>query len=104
MNRQPPSGTWVVIERGDNGFAAACGPLRVIASWGSGWDHVSVSRADRCPTWEEMHAVKAALFSPEECAVQYHPPQSRYVDCHPYCLHLWRPQRQQLPQPPLEYV
>jgi hypothetical protein len=27
----------------------------------------------------------------EDWAVQYHPPMSRYVNNHPYCLHLWRP-------------
>ena len=26
----------------------------VIASDGAGWEHVSVSRRDRCPTWDEM--------------------------------------------------
>jgi hypothetical protein len=30
----------------------------VIASDGMGWDHVSVSLKDRCPTWEEMCLVK----------------------------------------------
>ncbi|MCX8016968.1 MAG: hypothetical protein N2690_03550, partial [Rhodocyclaceae bacterium] len=33
-------------------------PLRVIASHEDGWEHVSVSRPDRCPTWEEMCRVK----------------------------------------------
>ena len=40
-------------------------PLRVIASDGvlapdevKGWEHVSVSLPDRCPTWEEMCRVK----------------------------------------------
>lgn len=38
-------------------------PLLCIASSGTipisdGWDHVSVSLPGRCPTWEEMDAIK----------------------------------------------
>lgn len=73
--------------------------LRVIASDGLGWEHVSVSRSDRCPTWEEMCAVKALFWGPEDCVVQYHPPESDYVNQHPFCLHLWRPAGIELPRP-----
>ena len=67
--------------------------FRVIATSGCGWEHVSVSpfHLKRCPTWEEMCAVKNLFFEPEERVVQYHPPESEYVNMHPYCLHLWRP-------------
>lgn len=78
---------------GNNGmFLIPCGgiTLRVIASDGRGWEHVSVSLPDRCPTWEEMCRVKAMFWGDEDCVVQYHPPKSQYVNCHPYCLHLWR--------------
>ena len=34
--------------------------LKVTCSDGAGWDHVSVSLSDRCPTWEEMAFIKAA--------------------------------------------
>lgn len=74
--------------------------LYVIASNGMGWEHVSVSRRDRCPTWEEMCAVKAAFWSPDDCVVQYHPPESDYVNNHSYCLHLWRPTDAVIPRPP----
>lgn len=66
--------------------------LKVIASFGGGWDHVSVSCPDRCPTWEEMCYVKDLFFDDEECVVQFHPPKSQYVNYHPRTLHLWRPQ------------
>ncbi len=65
--------------------------LRIIASDGAGWEHVSVSLATRCPTWEEMCDVKGLFWEPEDCVAQLHPPQSQYVNCHPFCLHLWRP-------------
>jgi len=74
--------------------------LRIIASHGENWDHVSVSLKHRCPTWSEMHFVKGMFFEPEDVVIQYHPRQSQYVNCHPYCLHMWRPQHTELPEPP----
>lgn len=74
--------------------------LRVIASEGDGWDHVSVSRADRVPTWDEMCFIKRQFFSHDECVIQYHPPESEYVNTHPNVLHLWRPQNEKIPMPP----
>lgn len=74
-------------------------PLRVIASDDGGWEHVSVSLPNRCPTWDEMCKVKALFWDEEDCVVQFHPPKSDYVNLHPYCLHLWRPVDASLPQP-----
>ena len=73
--------------------------LTIIASDGMGWDHVSVSMADRCPRWEEMDMVKNLFFDPEECVMQLHPPRSTAVNLHTYCLHLWRPQFTEIPRP-----
>ena len=54
-----------VVSSGEDGFAAYINhpcykptAIAVIASWGGGWEHVSVSLARRCPTWEEMCMVK----------------------------------------------
>lgn len=76
--------------------------LRIIASVdGEGWDHVSVTTsAARCPTWDEMEFVRELFFLPEECVVQYSPPRAERVNCHPYCLHLWRPINEPIPTPP----
>jgi len=77
------------------------GILFVIASDGRGWDHVSVSRRDRCPTWEEMEEVRGHFFLDAECAVQFSPPRdSERVNQHPYCLHLWRDQTNEVALPP----
>lgn len=78
-----------------NGTVAA-----VICSDGMGWDHVSVSLRDRCPTWAEMCEVKELFFDPHECVMQLHPPRADYFNNHPYCLHLWRPQSEGIPRPP----
>jgi hypothetical protein len=74
--------------------------LRIIASTGAGWDHVSVSREDRCPTWDEMNLVKELFFKEDETAIQIHPPASSYKNFMRYCLHLWRPQQAIVPLPP----
>jgi hypothetical protein len=74
-------------------------PLRVIASDGEGWEHVSVSLPTRCPTWGEMCDVKDLFWDRDDCVVQYHPPESAYVNNHPFCLHLWRPTDQVIPVP-----
>ena len=90
---------------GNNGcflvpFALTGVTLCVFVSDDKGWDHVSVSLRDRCPTWPEMHYIKDAFFRGDEEAFQYHPPKSEYVNYHPFCLHLWRPQEEAIPLPP----
>lgn len=72
---------------------------KVVASDGIGWEHVSVSLPARTPTWEEMCKVKSIFWDPEDCVVQYHPPESEYVNHHPHCLHLWRPTEVVIPRP-----
>jgi len=72
----------------------------VIASSGMGWEHVSVSRQDHCPTWDEMCQIKNIFWDEEDCCIQFHPPKSEYVNNHPYCLHIWRPLDGVIPIPP----
>jgi len=74
--------------------------LRIIVSDGMGWDHVSVSLPNRCPNWKEMCFIKELFFEDEETVVQYHPKKSEYINNHPYCLHLWRKQDQEMFLPP----
>ncbi len=74
--------------------------LRIQASLGEGWEHVSVSLPNRCPNWPEMHHVKTLFWDDEEAVMQLHPPQSDYRSFHPFCLHLWRPMDKEIPLPP----
>lgn len=74
-------------------------PLKVVASDGDGWEHVSVSLPDRTPTWEEMHRVKRIFWDPEDVVIQYHPAESEYVNNHENCLHMWRPIDKEIPTP-----
>lgn len=78
--------------------------LRVIASAGEGWDHVSVSLPDRTPTWAEMEHVKRLFFKDDETAMQLHVPPAEHINCHPHCLHLWRPHDVAIPRPPAIFV
>lgn len=71
------------------------GLLRAVASDGEGpeaggWEHVSVSLASRCPTWDEMCLVKSLFWPDDETVLQFHPRKSEYVNYMPFCLHLWR--------------
>jgi len=75
-------------------------PLAIIASAGEGWDHLSVSRPNRCPNWAEMDHVKRLFFLDTEWAMQLHVPLSEHINCYPICLHLWRPQDREIPRLP----
>ena len=76
--------------------------LRVIASDGKGWEHVSVSLSNRCPNWREMCFIKDLFWDGEVVVMQYHPKKSEYVNLHDNSLHLWRPMGEAIPTPPKE--
>lgn len=62
-----------------------------IASDGEKIEHVSVTiNRKRTPSWDIMCHVKDLFWDEEDLVVQFHPPKSQYVNCHLYCLHLWR--------------
>ena len=76
--------------------------MSFVASWGGGWDHVSVSPLNRktIPTWDMMCKVKDIFFKPEEAVIQIHPPKDEYVNNMPNCLHLWRANDKDMVLPP----
>ncbi len=84
--------------------AFVIGDLHIIISDGKGWDHISVSCQDRCPTWDEMCKVKDIFFDVDECIMQLHPPKKDYINYHPFCLHLWRPHFTEIPMPPKDMI
>jgi hypothetical protein len=95
-----------VIQRGEDGGAWVMDSptngdlIRIIASVGAGWDHVSVSLARRTPTWDEMEMVKRTFFKDDETAIQFHVPPLAHINIHPNCLHIWRPHHIEIPLPP----
>jgi hypothetical protein len=110
-----PSGMFIIP-------GPAATPLEIIVDDGtvSGWEHVSVCAFEaesfkrllrrgeqpqpRTPTWAEMCHVKNLFWSAEDCVVQFHPPQSDYVNRHPHVLHLWRWRGGEFPRPPSRLV
>ena len=78
--------------------------MRVIASAGARWDHVSVSRRNRPPNWPEMEYIKRLFFRDDETAMQLHVPPSDHISVHPHCLHIWRPHGVEIPRPPAMMV
>lgn len=87
-----------------------CRLLNARASWGGGWDHVSVSLdgvQSKTPAWHEMEAARRFFFEPTETVVQIHPPLDQYVThtgLHMGVLHLWRKQDAEHVLPPREFV
>ena len=75
-----------------------------IASWGGGWEHVSVCPENRTPSWDEMSQIKDIFWNDDEVVIQLHPAKSNHVNLMPNCLHLWRPIGQEIPAPPTLYV
>ena len=81
--------------------------IACIASDGEGWEHVSVviqSKQRRNPSWDEMIFVKNIFWGSNDTVIQFHPPESNYVNFHKYCLHLWRPIGIKIPLPPTKMI
>jgi hypothetical protein len=53
------------------------------------WMHVSCSHPDRLPSWETLKEVKTLFVGRERQAVQVLPSEKKYINLHPYCLHLF---------------
>ena len=70
----------------------------------NGWEHLSVSMPNKCPSWEMMCDMKNIFWDEDECCVEYHPKKSDYVNNHNYCLHIWKPYEEELPIPPVLFV
>lgn len=67
--------------------------VKIIASDGGGWQHVSVSledRPSRTPRWDIMCMVKDLFWDDEDVVAQFHPRMSEYINNHSGCLHLWK--------------
>jgi len=78
-----------------------CGKqLCIVASGGDDDDDVSVSTTARIPLWREMCFIKDLFWHPQDCVVQFHPPETEYVNNHPRCLHMWRNKIMTFPLPP----
>ncbi len=56
--------------------------------WGN-LKHVSISKIDKYPSWDEILSVKLELFGDRKDAVMIIPKRENYVNIHNNCFHLW---------------
>jgi hypothetical protein len=68
--------------------------LQVIESWhpapdGRTWLHVSLSREDRIPSYEDIKVTKRTFVGDDHEAYQVFPPVERHVNINPNVLHLF---------------
>lgn len=63
------------------------------------WLHLSVAHPERMPTWEDLVDVKELFIGRRAYAFQVIPPRSRYVNLHPFCLHLFHCLDEPMPLP-----
>lgn len=90
-----PDGWRVLRPFGDGNAYQHRSGLRVIVSTadfpdGRDWMHVSFSRADRLPSYDDLLHVKQT-FAADRYAYQVFPPPNKHVNIHDFCLHLWVP-------------
>lgn len=102
LPRVLPDG-WTILDRFGDGYRCLHrAGLRVICSTaeyeGRDWLHVSLSRKDRLPNYEDMKHVKDT-FARMFWAAQLLPPPEQHVNIHEFCLHLWCPITGSLPWP-----
>ncbi len=53
------------------------------------WAHLSYSRVDRIPSWEDGKRVKDVFLGPKRKALIVLPPDAEYFNLHPNCLHMF---------------
>jgi hypothetical protein len=76
-----------LLEPGSRAFVM--GGCRIIVSRQKpGW-HLSISKADRLPSWEEVRDARYALVPDEATMALLLPPRSEYVNVHEYTLQLY---------------
>lgn len=51
--------------------------------------HVSVSRKDRYPSWEEIKAVRDKFLPNDKAAMMVLPTSEYFVNAHENCFHVW---------------
>jgi hypothetical protein len=56
---------------------------------GANWIHVSVSRASRVPSYDDLKLVKKLFIGDDKHAYQCFVPSAEHINIHDYVLHLW---------------
>ena len=74
--------------------------LLVIVSSGEGWEHASVSRRNRIPSYEDMCFVASQFWDDDDTLMQLRVPSREHINVSENCLHWWRPIDEEIPRPP----
>ncbi len=76
-----------LLEPGSRAYTM--GGCRIICSQQrAGW-HLSVSRTDRLPTWEELRDARYELVPDAATMALLLPPRAEYVNVHEFCLQMY---------------
>lgn len=67
------------------------GQCVVVLSRDAGLWHISISRKDRLPSYDELKTIRYQFLPEVEYMVQVFPPKENFVNMHQFCLHLWEP-------------
>ena len=81
------SGDTEAVYRSTSGLLVLCSSSR--ESDGRHWLHVSFSRKDRIPDYEDLKEVKSIFIGDDRTAYQIFPSINKHINVHPHCLHLW---------------
>jgi len=63
--------------------------MQILLSVDHGRRHMSISTADRIPTWDEIKHAREQFLPLGKHFVLALPPSQHYVNRHPYTMHLW---------------
>lgn len=63
----------------------------IIISKDAGLYHLSISRKDRLPSYDELKSARYQFLPEVPYMVQIFPPEKDFVNVHEFCLHLWQP-------------
>lgn len=81
-------GAWVRLDGDKNPLRALVSVDLYDCAGGGHWLHLSVSRANRLPTWADLVLVREELGYEDLSFVQLLPPRRAWINVHSYCLHL----------------
>lgn len=91
MNRCPRSSRYLEITSPIPGARVYLdGPRKIIVSIDDGLLHLSISREDRYPNFDEIKHARYALLPDNVTMAMLFPPQSEYVNLHDKCFHLYQ--------------
>jgi hypothetical protein len=92
--RTPPGWTEVRARVGGRAFKSHTGLAAIVSVdeiMRKRWLHVSISRASRTPTYDDLAWAKEGFIGPDLPAYQVFPRSAEHRNLHPNCLHLWAP-------------